>query len=92
MEPINKPQIPWTEVAMLAGAIVYFVMPADLIPDVLPAIGYSDDLAALTIAFKKAKSIMSSGAFGEATQKAAELLGDDFNPEEVAKLALKLNS
>lgn len=77
---------------MLAGAIVYFVMPADLIPDVLPAIGYSDDLAALTIAFKKAKSIMSSGAFGEATQKAAELLGDDFNPEEVAKLALKLNS
>lgn len=42
--------IPMTDVLLLAGAIAYFVCPADVIPDVMPGIGYSDDLAALTFA------------------------------------------
>ncbi len=31
----------------LLGALAYFVLPADAIPDVLPALGYADDAAAL---------------------------------------------
>ncbi len=31
----------------LIGALAYFVLPADAIPDVLPALGYADDAAAL---------------------------------------------
>lgn len=87
----KDPEIPWTDVLMFAGAIAYFVLPTDLIPDALPGVGFSDDLAALTMAFKKAKSILSSGAFGEATKKASELLGDTFSEEDAAKLAMKLN-
>lgn len=86
----KDPEIPWIDVLMFAGAIAYFVMPADFIPDAMPGIGFSDDLSVLTIAFKKAKSIMSSGAFGQAAQNAAEILGDKFDPEQSAKLALKL--
>ena len=86
----NDPEIPWVDVVMFAGAIAYFVLPTDFIPDAVPGIGFSDDLAALTMAFRKAKSVLSSGAFGEATQKASELLGDNFNPEDAAKLVLKL--
>lgn len=85
-----KSDIPWGDVLMIAGAIAYFVMPVDLIPDAMPGIGFSDDLAALTMVFRKAKSIMSSGAFGEAAQKASELMGDKFNAEDAAKLANKL--
>jgi len=38
--------------AALVGAIAYFVLPADLIPDVLPVIGYTDDAAMLAAAIR----------------------------------------
>ena len=31
----------------LIGTLAYFVMPADLVPDFLPALGYADDAASL---------------------------------------------
>jgi uncharacterized membrane protein YkvA (DUF1232 family) len=38
--------------AALVGALAYFVLPADVIPDVLPIIGYSDDAAVLAAAIR----------------------------------------
>jgi uncharacterized membrane protein YkvA (DUF1232 family) len=38
--------------AVLVGAMVYFVVPDDLIPDAIPVIGYADDAAVLAGAFK----------------------------------------
>ena len=31
--------------ALIIGAIGYILLPLDLIPDVMPAVGYTDDLA-----------------------------------------------
>ena len=42
--------------AVLVGAIVYFVVPDDLIPDYLPIIGYADDAAVFGIAIKMMSS------------------------------------
>ena len=78
--------IPMTDVLLLAGAIAYFVCPADLIPDFMPGVGYSDDLAALTFAYKKAYGIFSTAAKGTALEKTAELLGEKFDPETAAKV------
>jgi uncharacterized membrane protein YkvA (DUF1232 family) len=36
----------------LLGAIAYFVLPADAIPDMLPVLGFSDDAAVLATAIK----------------------------------------
>jgi uncharacterized membrane protein YkvA (DUF1232 family) len=36
--------------ATLLGAIAYFVMPADAVPDILAAIGFTDDAAVLAAA------------------------------------------
>jgi curved DNA-binding protein CbpA len=33
---------------MIGGGLLYFIMPVDLIPDVIPLVGYLDDLAVLT--------------------------------------------
>ena len=33
--------------AKIIGALGYFIFPADLIPDIMPVVGYTDDLAAL---------------------------------------------
>jgi uncharacterized membrane protein YkvA (DUF1232 family) len=36
----------------LVGAIAYFVLPLDAIPDVLPVLGFTDDAAVLATAIK----------------------------------------
>ncbi|OHX65602.1 YkvA family protein [Flammeovirga pacifica] len=36
---------------VIMGALGYFIMPIDLIPDIAPGIGFTDDLAALSSAF-----------------------------------------
>ena len=38
--------------AALIGALAYFILPFDIIPDVLPVIGYTDDAAVLAAAIR----------------------------------------
>src|SRR4051812_38845043 len=38
--------------AALLGALAYFVLPFDAVPDVLPLLGYSDDAAVLVAAMR----------------------------------------
>ena len=48
------PRDPATQVrakAIVIGALGYFIMPLDAIPDLIPGAGFSDDLGALAIAF-----------------------------------------
>ncbi|MDJ1483218.1 YkvA family protein [Cytophagaceae bacterium DM2B3-1] len=37
--------IPWTTLVKIVAALVYFVSPLDFIPDLLPVLGFSDDIA-----------------------------------------------
>ncbi|MEX0822159.1 MAG: DUF1232 domain-containing protein [Rhodothermales bacterium] len=39
--------IPWRSVVYVVAAIIYFVNPADLVPDVLAGIGFVDDAAVI---------------------------------------------
>lgn len=43
---------PLTAKAILMGALAYFVMPADVIPDFIAGLGYTDDAAVLIAALK----------------------------------------
>ena len=36
----------------LVGALAYFVLPFDIVPDILPLVGYSDDAAVLVTALR----------------------------------------
>src|ERR1700733_14850010 len=45
-------QTPLRVKAVLLGAIAYFVLPMDAIPDYIPVIGYTDDAAVLAAAIK----------------------------------------
>jgi uncharacterized membrane protein YkvA (DUF1232 family) len=38
--------------AALLGALAYFVLPIDVVPDVLPVLGFTDDAAVLATALK----------------------------------------
>jgi len=45
-------QTPLRVKAVLLGAIAYFVLPDDVIPDWIPMLGYTDDAAVLATAIK----------------------------------------
>ena len=45
-------EIPIGSIIAIVGALLYFLSPLDLFPDILPAIGLVDDAAVLTLAFK----------------------------------------
>ena len=48
---LTDPRVPGTEKALVAGAIIYAIIPFDLIPDMIPFVGQLDDayLIALTL-------------------------------------------
>jgi uncharacterized membrane protein YkvA (DUF1232 family) len=60
------PATPFRVKAILFGALAYFVMPIDAIPDVLVAIGYADDAAILVAAIRAV-----SGAIKDSHRAAA---------------------
>ena len=45
-------KIPWYRKSIVVGALVYFIMPIDSIPDIAPLIGYLDDLGVITAVIK----------------------------------------
>lgn len=46
----TDPSTPVKAKATVAAALVYFVVPFDMVPDFLAAVGFTDDLAVLTAA------------------------------------------
>lgn len=47
---LNSKETPAWARAKIIGALSYFILPTDVVPDVLPGIGYSDDAAVLAVA------------------------------------------
>ncbi len=45
-------QVPWRTVSMAIGAVLYFFVPLDAVPDFLPAVGLVDDAAVLAYTLK----------------------------------------
>ena len=46
--------VPWKVISAIAGAVAYFVMPIDVIPDIIPILGYMDDAVVLKLAMSLA--------------------------------------
>jgi len=45
-------EIPWKSLLMIVAAILYFINPIDLIPDLMPLVGLTDDFAVLFMVYK----------------------------------------
>ncbi|MGN7409447.1 YkvA family protein [Sporosarcina sp. SAFN-010] len=44
---IQKPSVPKKAKGIVYGALGYFILPLDMIPDVIPVVGYADDIGML---------------------------------------------
>ncbi len=49
-------QIPWKTILLIVAAIIYFVNPLDLIPDLVPLTGLTDDFAVLVWVYNSVSS------------------------------------
>ena len=52
---------PFQVKAALLGALAYFVLPFDVIPDMMPMLGFADDAAVLATALRLVASHMTEG-------------------------------
>lgn len=48
-------ELPWKTLVMIAGAMIYFVTPIDMIPDFIPALGLTDDAAVVYYIYNSIK-------------------------------------
>lgn len=76
----------WLDYVYLTGCIAYFILPIDLIPDFVAGFGYTDDIAVLAMAFKRAYSIFTQTAKERAISKSAEIFGKNFDADAAAKI------
>ncbi len=76
----QNPRTPkWAKTAIY-GALVYLLSPLDLIPDLLPAVGYTDDLWVLAAAVATVTLYIND----DVQEQAARRLQAWFGPEGVA--------
>ena len=58
--------------AMIIGALGYFIVPLDMIPDFVPAVGYTDDVAAIAGAILAVAKCISPEIEAQAKAKLKE--------------------
>ena len=73
---LKSDEINLKEKAMIIGALGYFILPADLIPDVIAGVGFTDDLAALGAIISALASCITIEMQNESKQKCHDLLGE----------------
>ena len=72
---LKKPDLPGKTRVMIYGALGYFILPADIIPDILPVLGFTDDLGLLAAVFMAATQYMDAEVDAKAEAKVVEWLG-----------------
>lgn len=73
---VNADSTPTSKKAIIYGTLGYFILPLDLIPDAIPLVGYSDDLAALIACVKVVAMYITPEIKRQAKDKLEEWFGD----------------
>jgi uncharacterized membrane protein YkvA (DUF1232 family) len=75
----ERPDVPrWAKLTMW-GALAYFVMPLDAVPDILPGVGYVDDLGALAAALATVATHIDDAVKARARERLESWFGPSLN-------------
>lgn len=80
---MQSPGFPLLEKIKIAGVLGYLICPSDLIPDVLPALGLTDDAAALMWAYNSIRRHITPEVEARAAAHTARLFPDDEKQQPV---------
>jgi uncharacterized membrane protein YkvA (DUF1232 family) len=56
--------VPWRVRALMVLLLAYLASPIDLVPDVVPVLGYADDVLVVALALRAASRAAGAGALG----------------------------
>lgn len=45
-------EMPWKSLLLIVAAVLYFINPIDVLPDIMPLVGLTDDFAVLLMVYK----------------------------------------
>ena len=79
---LQKPDVPAGTKAVIMGALGYLIAPLDFLPDLLPVLGYTDDMVAINFALIKVQGYIDE----EVERKSKKLLTKIFGEEAVSNL------
>ena len=79
---MQSPQTPKWAKGVILGALGYFILPIDLVPDLVPVAGFTDDLAVLTAAL----ATVAINITPEVKAMARQKMQDWFGNNEIAQL------
>lgn len=73
----ERPDTPAWAKATVYGALAYFILPADAVPDLVPITGFTDDLAVLTFAIATIGAHIDERVKSQATETLSHWFGSD---------------
>ena len=71
---LQAKDVPVKAKTLIVGALGYLILPADLVPDVIPALGFTDDLTALMVALRTLNKYLTPDINARAKDQANKLL------------------
>lgn len=80
---LQKPEVPKKAKAIIIGALGYFILPMDLIPDFAVGIGFTDDLGALGVALFQVAMYIDEDIKHQAKEKLKEWFGDGVDTSDI---------
>ncbi|MBC8241277.1 MAG: DUF1232 domain-containing protein [Alphaproteobacteria bacterium] len=63
--------------AILVGALAYFIMPLDTIPDIIAGLGFTDDAAIFWLAWNRVNAHVTTQHMDDAKRLLTRLSGED---------------
>lgn len=73
---MTSDNVPQGDKLKIAGALGYLILPIDLIPDTIPVLGFTDDLAALLFAYNSVKVNVTPEMKEKAKEQLKEWFGE----------------
>lgn len=87
---LQKPDIPVKAKAIIIGALGYFILPIDLIPDFAGVVGYTDDLGAVGIALFQVAMYIDEDIKNKAKEQLRVWFGEGIDTADIdGKLSQK---
>ena len=86
---LKSAEVTFKEKGIIVGTLGYFILPMDLIPDMIPVAGFTDDQAALLAALTAVTACITPQIIANSKEQLHTLLGDfDESALEVVNKAL----
>ena len=70
------PKTPFQVKAVIMGALAYFVLPTDMVPDIIAGLGFGDDAAVFYAAWRTIGGHVTQEHFGKARTTLARISGE----------------